>query len=412
MHRTADFSQHRYAYSLALSIMVLFGALDILKGVSAPLMQQDWHLSYLQVGNIFVSNSLGYLAGSFLAGSFVQRFGTKIMLLSGGGTLAVSLLFTVLLQSYTGLLFAFLLGGIGSGWLEIGVNHVVPEMTEDPHLQSKYFNWLHGLYGVGAVIFPAVAAFLIRRTHQWRVSYEVSLILLMMILLASLFLNMRRITTVSTREKGLEQEQTAVRETTKWKKGAIFRSPILYGLILAISLYVMAEIGVGSWLTTYLVRVESFSVSTASYVLSAFYFTFTLGRLTAHLWVPRTGNERSILVSAIFAAVVFSIAITNRQTAVIGFSLAGLGFAIIFPTITAVASYRFKEQSGRVLGILFTAAGIGSLLVNWLVGLIATGFGMKAGLGMVILFLLLVFVVMLWVRRRIISADSTDREAT
>lgn len=417
-----EFVQRRYAYVLALSTMVIFGALDMLKGVAAPLMQQDWQLSYLQIGNIFAANSLGYLGGSFIAGACVQRLGTRVMLLTGGTVLGISLFFTVDLQSYMGLISAFLVGGIANGWLEIAINHVVPTMTDNQALQAKYFNWLHGLYGVGAVIFPVLAGLLIRFFGGWHLPYEVVLVLVFCLVLGTLGLRQHATvdagsaagtggSTAATATADSDRPAATRRSDNRRAAGSLYRSGALYALIIAITVYVMAEMGIGSWLTTYLVRVQGYSVSSGSYILSAFYFTFTAGRLLAHLWVPKVGNERAVILSAVVGAVLVTVGMLSHLTAPIGFALAGAGFAVIFPTITAAASYRYRDQSGRVLGALFTAAGVGSLSVNWLIGVISTTWGMRAGLGMVIVFLCGVLVTMLWARKHLSEETTSSARA-
>jgi len=395
----------RYPYIVALLVMVLFGASDMVRGVAAPMMQRDWHLTYFQLSNIFVANSLGYLVGSFLSGWFIHRLGTRWTVLGSGMGLGVALLLIIDLRSFLALLVSFALAGIFSGWQEIGVNHVVPEMIVEDSLQSKYFNWLHGLYGAGAFVFPAIAGMLIRTTHSWRFPYIVLLAYLAvpLLLTASHWPKMTRPMPLQPKSPGSAASDV---ETTGFngeqKRHLSIKSPLLLLLILSIGFYVMAEIGVASWLTTYLVGTRGFSINTASYVLSAFYFTFTVGRLTAHLWVPRVGDERSIVLGLSLAILLFSVALTARHipaASIAAFALAGLGFSIVFPTIAAVASYRFAAQSGQVLGLLFTASGVGSLLSNWLIGLVSTTFNLNVGLWLVVFFLVMVLIGMTLLRR-------------
>lgn len=397
----------RYPYFISLVVMVLFGSLDMVRGVAAPMMQQDWHLTYFQLSNIFVASAVGYLVGSFLSGLFIQRLGTHWTVVSGALGLALSIILIIKLNAFFSLVLAFGLAGIFTGWEEIGVNHVVPELVVNKSHQSKYFNWLHGFYGAGAFIYPAIAGLLIRMTHSWRIPYTVLLSYgMIVVVLAAVRW------TGQLHQKAHANSSTGV-QTVEHKHGPhqskqpLSLSPFLVTLVVSICIYVMAEMGVGSWLTTYLVGARGFSINAGSYVLSGFYLAFTVGRLTAHLWVPRLGDENSVLVSVSLAAILFATALLTKSVPVVSvsaFVLTGFGFAVIFPTIAALASSRFPTQSGQVLGLIFTASGIGSLLTNWLIGWVATSVSLTAGLWLVVGFLVIVLVGAV-VMRRIITAE-------
>lgn len=384
-------------FSLALAVMLIFGATDMLRGVAAPYLQRDLHLDYLQLGYLFSSNSLGYLAGSLIAGFVMDRVGLRLIQATGILANVAGLAVIAFSGSFFTMVLGFILTGLSGGWLEIAVNGTVPAMASSNLGQTKLFNWLHGFYGIGAFTFPVLAAWLIQATHGWRSVY---------VMLGGV-LSFGLIIVIAGNYRGIRVTRQPEDDTVPLSQ--LFSQPILYGLLIAIVTYVMAEVGVGTWLPTYLVQEHGFSLAKGSLFLSGFYLTFTVGRLTAHTWVHKLGSERAILLSAAFAFVFVVLTVFGHGQWLIAVIVAGSGFAVIFPTITAVASSIFANHAGKVLGLLFSASAVGSLTANSLIGWLSTAFGLRAGFSLIALFLLCVFVstiFVIWLQRRHMAQDA------
>lgn len=375
--------------------MFLFGAFDSVRGAAAPLMQMNWHLGYLQLGTLFAGSSVGYLIGSSISGFLVERAGLKSVLLVGTGLMALGVFGVLLLPTFGGHLLGFGVMGLGNGWMEIGINGVIPAIASGGSAQARYFNWLHGVYGVGACALPVITVWVIRVTGGWRVLYFALVIVLLLLWMGMMV----------TRYPSLHRHAPEHRQ--RLSIGELARHPSLIALLIAITAYVMAEVGLAGWLTLYLVHARHFSVTAAPPILAGFYVMFTIGRLTAHNWVSRLGNLRAIALSATASVVLLVLTVAGTQEMVYLMVPAGLSFAVIFPTITAEASQTFPEHAGKVLGFLFTASGIGSLAVNWFIGTIAATVNLTLGFASVIVFMAIVVVSMLPLLRptRLLSRD-------
>jgi fucose permease len=371
------------AFQLSMFTMLFFGMLDMSRGIAAPLMQHDWRLSYLQLGYAFAANSLGYLTGSFMSGFVADKRGMKPVLVIGCTLTSCGLALIVGLHAYFGLIVGFLCMGLGNGWLEIAVNSVVPAISKSSEDQAAYFNVLHGFYGVGAFGFPVAAVWLIRVGGAWRFLYDILLGISVLIFILGIVIHFWR---GGPAQAPLHKPQV-VRSSLK----PLLRNPVLYLLLCGITAYVMAEGGIGSWLPTYLVQVRKLSVTQSSLYLSGFYFTFTLGRLSGKFWVSKLGDYRAVLICTTIAFCLTGISLWIPHT-LFSLVIAGAGFSIVFPTIASIASHTFADHAGKVLGFLFTAGGTGSLLINGLIGFLATQYGLAVGFSTVLFFLLLVIV--------------------
>lgn len=170
-------------------------------------------------------------------------------------------------------------------------------------------------------------------------------------------------------------------------------------LLAAIMTYVMAEVGFATWLPSYVVQVSKLTLTEGAFCLSGFYLIFTLGRLSAHWWMNRIGQEKAVMISSTAAIVTLGIAMSGNRATLALFIVARLCFSVIFPTIASIACHVYADHAGKVLGYLFTASGIGAMLGNGIIGLLANHFGLKAGFSVILFFLGCVLICMWFVIR-------------
>lgn len=375
-------------FLIGLCVMFLVGALDMTRSISGPLLQGTFNLTYAELGILFASVSIGYLLGSLICGWALDRIGIQKAVLAGLLVTAVGLCIATFGHWFGAALIGFALSGLGSGWMEVGVNAVIPAVAKADTSQAGMFNVLHGLYGVGAFVFPVAGSWLITILSGWKPLFILLSVCFTLVLLAALIVKFPK----SQEHSGVETPAEVIAESlpgthaiaassNPTESAKPSREPLpwswaLIGLLMAITTYVMAEAGIGAWLPTYLVHARRFTLAQSSLYLSGFYLTFTIGRLTGHFWVNRFGHRRAVIWSSILAGVLILVGEWNTSLTYV-FIAAGLGFAVIFPTITAIATETFPQHSSRVLGLLFTSGGLGSMVVNWLIGGLASWFGLS-----------------------------------
>ena len=381
--------------------MALFGASDMTRGVVAPTLRSDFHINYALLGLLFSASSFGYLMASLVSGFVVDHFGMKTAVVGGLSILLAGLAATLLAPHYNWLAVGFVCSGVGAGTMELGLNALVPHMAGGGE-QSSYFNVLHALYGVGACAAPLAAGFMMTTWHLWRLPY-----LFLLLVAVGLLIPVLRapfparkllshgadstaaqgehpvsvLPTIGTVDAADDARQGSLRE--------LLTAPAFYALVVAITVYVAAEVGVANWLPTLLHVRNHLSITVGALYLSLFYLLYTLGRFAGSVVVHRLGSVRSITVSALLAAVLMAAAQFGSASFAWCYAASGLFFGTIFPTISAVASESFPERTGTVLGLLFGAAGVGSMAASWLIGVIADHYGLQWGFSLVLVSLLL-----------------------
>ena len=347
----------------------VFGFTDNLKGPTLPSMIQDLHIDYGTSGNIFFGEYFGFVVTSLIAGILADRFGLKVILILAGGLLATGVA-GYSTFSNTMLLTASLFSvGLGLGAIELGANATIVQIH--PKKTGLYLNLMAVLHGLGSLIAPLFAGWLLGLNISWRIIYRWDILLIALFVLLFLFLQFPK-----------SQEQN---NSIDFKNIPNFAfKGILPWFYAAIAFYVAAEIGVGSWLVTYLQDTRNQSILVSNQNLSLFFGLLTLGRLIGGFIVHRLGYLRSILFASIASLVCVLLGTFTAFS--IFFPITGLFFSIIFPTFTAAVSENLKENTNTILGVLFTFAGIGGLLGPWIIAWASDLFGLKVGFAFIGIF--------------------------
>ena len=343
----------------------VFGFTDNLKGPTLPAMLAEMHINYGMGGNLFFGEYLGFLIATLITGVLADKFGLKAVILLAG----VCLLLGV--SGYSAFYSTWLLAaslfviGLGLGALELGPNAIIVNLHHER--KGLYLNLMSVLHGLGSMLAPLIAGWMLSRNISWRIIYRWDLLIIAVFILFFIFLRFPR-------SASQESAQLNFREIPRIAfKGQM---PWFY---LSIALYVAAEIGIASWLVTFLQDARHVSVAASSQALSLFFGMLMLGRLLGSFVVQRIGYLRSVLLATIGALTCIAVGLFGPRSLSFFLPLTGLFFSIIFPTLTAAASEAHTENVNTILGVLFTFAGLGGVLGPWLIGLASDLFGLQAG---------------------------------
>lgn len=330
-------------------------------------MMSELKIDYGTGGNIFFGEYVGFLIATLITGILADRFGLKIVFILAGFALAFGV------GGYSSLSAPFLLGaslfiiGLGLGAFELGPNAVIVSLYHEQ--KGLYLNLMAVMHGLGSMIAPLVAGYLLSIDTSWRTIYRLDLLLIVIFLAASVFLRFPK------------SEEKASLDFRAIPKVAFKHAlPIYY---VAMLFYVAAEIGLASWMVVYLQETRSMNETISNNYLAIFFGTMMLGRFLGSFFVKRIGYLQSIFIASLFATA--SIALGIFTHLVIFIPITGLFFSIIFPTLTAAVSDAEQENMNTILGTLFTFSGIGGMIGPWLVAWSSKLFGLQIGFASTIL---------------------------
>ncbi|MEW6406595.1 MAG: MFS transporter, partial [Chloroflexota bacterium] len=164
----------------------IFGFTDNLKGPTLPAMLAELNIDYGVGGNILFGEYLGFLIATLITGLLADRFGLKLVLVLAG----ILLLLGVGGYSSFGtplLLWASMtVIGLGLGAFELGPNALIVSLH--PERKGLFLNLMSVLHGLGSMLAPLFASWLLRSNFTWRAAYRWDLLLIVLFILLSVFL--------------------------------------------------------------------------------------------------------------------------------------------------------------------------------------------------------------------------------
>lgn len=345
-----------------------FGFVDNIKGPALPNLLQELNFSYSEGGGILFGAYLGFVIATLLAGPISDRFGNRLILFAAGLFIALG---TVGLSTFStyGLLFgSMLVIGLGTGSIEVGGNGLIVALHRQA--QARFLNLLATFHGVGAMIAPLYAAWILTSGGGWRQVFLYSLPLA--VLMVMIFL--------VTPGPAASKREPQPFDWAMLRRTGFSRTMLTF--YVAIGLYVATELGIAAWIVEYLIKSKGLAQTTASYYLSGYFAFVIIGRLLGSIFVERIGYLRSVLLALVGTLLCILGALFAPPALAFLLPLSGLFCSIIFPTITAAVSHLHAQNTGTLLGLLFTAAGIGGTLGPATIGVAGDLVGMQWGFGL------------------------------
>lgn len=357
-----------------------FGFVDNIKGPTLPNLLQELNFNYSQGGGILFGAYLGFMIATLVAGPLSDLVGNRMILVAAALFIALGTVGLSSVATYPLLFGSMLVVGVGMGAIEIGGNGLIVSLHRQA--QGRFLNLLATFHGVGSMLAPIYATWILAATGSWRqvFLYSVPLAALM----ALIFLVPTGPPTGSTVESPTIKGEGHRFDWVTLRRTGFSRTMICF--YLAIALYVAAELGIAAWIVEYLIKQKGIAQSTASYYLSGFFAFVIIGRLIGSVFVERIGYLRAVLLATAGALLCILIGIFAPPTLAIFLPLSGLFCSIIFPTITAAVSRLHPQNTGTILGLLFTAAGLGGTLGPAAIGLASDALGIGWGFGLNALF--------------------------
>jgi len=355
----------RLVFSAWAGIFV-FGLGMAILGAILPSLFERIDFNKSEAGNLFFFMNLAMLGMSVLFGPVVDRFGYRVFLALCSLLVAVSFLLFTLAPTYSLLVAAAVLLGVGGGGLNGGSNALTSDLN--PENRSAALNLLGIFFGFGALLIPLLIGTLLGILGLDAILVVATVLSLIPF---AFFLALRF--PPAKQAQGFPLRQAA----------RVVGSPLVWLCGLLLFFQSGNEFTMGGWISTYLNEYFRFSPMTASLVLSGYWGAMMLGRLiVSRRLVKVLKNETLVLASAVLAlaATALVAAAPSGPLAALGVVLTGLGFAAIFPTTLAIAGEAFSDLTGTAFSVIFMIALAGGMTAPWLTGKVANASGLRTGL--------------------------------
>ncbi|MFZ0303630.1 MAG: MFS transporter [Terracidiphilus sp.] len=378
----------------AFPVFLVFLAMGFVDAVGpfVSLVKNEFHLSNTVASlTPFVGLSM-FGVMSIPAGVFQNRWGKKIVLISGLTTALIGMLIASLGQdSFARFLVTIVLLGAGMAVLQVAGNPIMRDVsTEGKYARNLSLGqFVKAIGSMSGPVLPVIAARYFGA--DWKIIFPVYAVALLVTLVAVGML------------KVPANDVNASAATIRSCLG-LLRNPYLLATTCAIFLYVGAEVSVSAGIPLLLKERFGLEVSRIGLLgTGVFFLALTIGRFLGGVilnWVKPA--HFLVATCALSFAGSMSVFSSTGGLATLGFFVVGLGFANIFPLIFSTALEHMPERGNEISGLLITAI-VGGAIVPLLVGIVADHSSVRTSLlvpAAAILYILVMSLVNLKTARR------------
>ena len=325
--------------------MFTLGASTTLYGPSLVYIAGETGQPLANLGILFAFHWAGFFASTFTANRIARRFEMRRGAMFGIALIALGVLGLIALPFPINLGAVFLVG-LGNGTCEVMFNRLVEFLAGDK--PAAALTRLHSTWGVGAVAIPLVVAGAVLLGLNWRVAglFVIASALLDLLLVAR------------WHEFKMHHGDDVHWRTLPWKSISIF--------IALFAIYAGVETAVGAWATTFFATLGQGAL-TGAIATSLFFLTFSLGRILLASSTDRLGFGRTVRIGTLAGAAALCITFLS-SVALLGFALAGIALSVVFTTLLAWAPRRHPKIRAQMMSISIAAAGLGGIILPYLMG--------------------------------------------
>ena len=377
-------NQQTSGYGFALisltSLFFMWGFITSLNDVLIPYLKEMFELSYTQAMLIQFCFFGAYFIVSIPAGMLVKKVGYQKGIVIGLFVASLGcLLFypAPTVKAYWIFLAALFVLASGITLLQVAANPYVSVLGK-PQTASSRLTLTQAFNSLGTTIAPIwigpiiLASFAVT-THS-AINSESTVQLPYLVLAASLF----TLAVIFAFLKLPTIDQNSTKSDVTQQGSAWQHKHLVLGAI-GIFVYVGAEVGIGSFIVSFLSldSVASINEASASQYIGYYFGGAMVGRFIGAGVMQKISPNKVLAFNAVGASALLIVTIVSSGSlAMWSLLLIGLCNSIMFPTIFTLAIHQLKEHTSQGSGILCLAI-VGGAILPLIQGALADQFGIQ-----------------------------------
>ena len=335
-------------------------------------LQAEYELSNFMAGLVTFMGFIMFGLLSVPMGLYQDRKGKKPVLIIGMLVALAGLIVPIIgnFSSFGLLLGSLLLLGTGATILQVAGNPIMRDVSpEGKYSRNLSFGQFFKAIGsLSGALLPLLAA------KYWGLDWKVVFpIYSGILLIATIYLYVTKID-----EK---KEETTTTPASLGSVLALLKNPYIFFMVLAIFLYVGAEVSMSAKLPNFLAHKFDFDIKELGLWGTLFFFLALMtGRFLGGIILNWMSPQRFLKITTLLA-IVGILGLFVATTSIMGFAaifIIGLGFANIFPLVFSITIDAMPERSNEISGLMVTAI-IGGAFIPVVFGAVADIFSLMAG---------------------------------
>ena len=336
--------------------------------VRIPAAQGKLGLTEGTLSIALLGTAVGALASMSVAGWLVTRLGSRPVVVVCAVLMCLALTPLALAPNLPLLVAAMFFLGASNGTLDVSMNSqavVVEEGYGRPIMSS-----FHAAFSLGGLAGAAGGGLIAARG----IGIEPHLLGVSIVGLLSALVVTRALLPADA-DRGGEAEPAFVRPTRALAALGIISFCVLLG-----------EGAMSDWSAVYLNDTLGTGPGFAAAGFATFSLAMAAGRLSGDVLLARFGATNVVRLCGVLAAVGLGTSLLAAQPilSLVGFACAGAGFSIVFPAALSAAGRSQEMPTGPALAAVSTTGYFGFLVGPPVIGFVAEGVGLGAGLFVVV----------------------------
>ena len=356
-----------------IPVMLAFftmGFVDLV-GIATNYIKSDFALNDTMANLMPSMVFLWFLIFSVPTGMLMNRIGRRKTVLLSIVVTIMALLVPLLHYSFTMMLIAFSLLGIGNTLMQVSLNPLVSNIVSGDRLAST-LTFGQFVKAIASFLAPIIAAWAVIRFGDWKMLFPIFAVIGVIAVIA---LNFTKV-----------KEMPVEHQSTFGECFALLKDSSILMLFLGIMMHVGIDVGINTTAPKLLIERTGMALAQAGYATSIYFLFRTVGSLSGAFILAKYSSKTFFLVSitmiglailglffvqgaiAIYFCIaligfgnsnIFSIMFSqallhlpSRNNEISGLMIMGLAGGAIFPLLMGIVSDALKSQIGAVIVLM------------------------------------------------------------
>lgn len=349
----------RFLKLLIFMMFAMFAMTTDSVGTIIPEVIREFQLGMTAGGSFHYATMSGIGIAAILLGFLADRIGRKGTILLGLVLFGATSALFAIGNSFGMFVILLFVSGLGIGIFKSGALALIGEVSTSTRDHAANMNLVEGFFGVGAIVGPALVAFLIQGGLSWKWLYLIAAVLCALLVLGTALAPFPRSLPRAAEERA--DPRDAIR---------MLGDPTALFIAILLMLYVAAEAAIYVWAPTYFAGYEGPNAWLAALSVSVFFVLRAAGRFFGAWLLSRFDWTAVLLFCSGAMALLFWIGVAGgREVAVFALPATGLFMSVLYPTINSTGISCFdKSRHGSIAGFLLFFTCIGAVIAPLAMG--------------------------------------------
>lgn len=389
-------SANKQVFSITMTsyaMMALYAVLLNMVGELLPSIITEFNLSLSQGGLLQTFFNIGGIIALFTMLYFSDKIRkSKLVYFSFLLTSLTLLIIGIFTKTYAFLGFSFAILGATTKVFDVSVNAFVNDINTKS--REFYLQFLHVTFGLGAVIGPVYASFMIS-VDSWKTAVWILGLSYTFLLALSLF--------TMIKPSGVVEHNHGAVNHRSMKMLHILKNPQVWVMTFGAACFSGAYVGFVTWFPSYADTISIDFGLLSGVILSLFFLGYVVSRAIASIILTLKNARFLIITTSFLGGLSFLAAFLISQPWAFFVFLISAGFfaGATLPMIIFIACSSFPNNTGGVTTILYIGISVSAMLVPVLMGIIGDKTGIASAMPVTAYILFASTLVSFLLRRRV-----------